>query len=71
MFIGIVSINKDFVEQVQIDAQTDDEAQTVMASYVYNSYNKQVPIGGYFYNGVVINTKNLKTITATKELAAC
>jgi hypothetical protein len=69
MFIGIVSINKDFVEKVNIEADTCDEAQSILAQYVFTNYNQEVPSGGYYYDGIVIDPSQLKTIKA--EPIAC
>lgn len=70
MFIGIVTMKKDFVETVQINANNDDEATKILANYVYTKYNQDIPMGGIYYTGVVISTKGLETI-GNKEPQAC
>jgi hypothetical protein len=63
MFIGIVSMNKDVVEEVNIDAINVKQASNILAEYVYTTYNREVPQGGLYYTGVVIDTTPLKTIS--------
>ncbi len=62
MYIGVISMLKNHVEEVVIEAENVEEAQDKLASYVYHNYNKKVPIDGYLYSGVVIDTSVLKTI---------
>lgn len=61
-FIGIINMKKDIVETVNIEAETFDEATDYLSHYVYTTYNKQVPAGGHYYDGVVIDSMTSKTI---------
>jgi hypothetical protein len=62
MYIGIITFVKDTVEAVNIEAHSADEASSILATYVYNNYNKQVPMGGQYYVGVIIDPSILSTI---------
>jgi hypothetical protein len=62
MFVGVITFQKDTVESVSIQANTADEASSILAEYVYNNYNKQIPLGGLYYVGVIIDISNLRTI---------
>jgi hypothetical protein len=61
MFIGIVSLNDHIVEKVNVDVENEDVATSTMAAYVYHNYNKNLS-SHLYYQGVVIDTENLKTI---------
>lgn len=71
MYIGNIYFKKDLVENVLIEGAEDvDDAIRILADYVYHTYNKTLVDTNYFYNGIVIDTSNLKTITKpslTKE----
>ena len=62
MFVGVISLLKDPVETVRIEAHDADMATAILADYVYRNYNSQIPPGGYYYDGVVIDTSKLSTI---------
>jgi hypothetical protein len=63
MYIGIITFQKDTVETVKIEANTVDEASAILAEYIFTNYNRQVPMGGQYYVGVVIDPSNLRTIS--------
>lgn len=65
MFIGIISFMKDPVETVKIEAGHVEEASAILAEYVYNNYNKSLPMGGHYYVGVIIDPAGLRTISTS------
>lgn len=69
MFIGIITYEKDIVETVKFETDDNALATQQLSDYVYFHYNRKLDIKNTYFQGSLMNTKEMRMITNT--LANC